>query len=93
MAPRAPLSCDDACRDVRETTGVDFSLARARAGFARGHLLDVVLHVPGGKGDDRECEAAERLVARGIQPDVFLSSNLEGGDEANVRLLHQELPR
>lgn len=38
-------------------------------------------------------EAAERLVARGIQPDVFLSSNLEGGDAANERLLHEELPR
>lgn len=38
-------------------------------------------------------EAAERLVARGIQPDVFLSSNIEGGDEANSRLLRQEPPR
>jgi len=38
-------------------------------------------------------EAAERLVTRGIQPDVFLSSNLEGGDAANDRLLHQEPPR
>ena len=38
-------------------------------------------------------EAAERLVARGIRPDVFLSSNLEGGDAANERLLHQELRR
>jgi uncharacterized phosphosugar-binding protein len=38
-------------------------------------------------------EAAERLVARGIQPDVFLSSNVEGGDEANSRLLHQDPER
>ncbi|HEX5013298.1 MAG TPA: SIS domain-containing protein [Candidatus Limnocylindrales bacterium] len=38
-------------------------------------------------------EAAERLVARGIRPDVFLSSNMDGGDEANLRLLHQDLPR
>jgi uncharacterized phosphosugar-binding protein len=38
-------------------------------------------------------EAAERLVTRGIQPDVFLSSNLEGGDAANERLLRQEPPR
>jgi len=35
-------------------------------------------------------EAAERLVARGIQPDVFLSSNVEGGDAVNARLLHPE---
>jgi uncharacterized phosphosugar-binding protein len=33
-------------------------------------------------------EAAERLVAQGIQPDVFLSSNVEGGDDVNARLLH-----
>ncbi len=33
-------------------------------------------------------EAAERLVTRGIEPDVFLSSNVEGGDDVNARLLH-----
>jgi len=33
-------------------------------------------------------EAAERLVAQGIVPDVFLSSNVEGGDDVNARLLH-----
>jgi uncharacterized phosphosugar-binding protein len=33
-------------------------------------------------------EAAERLVAQGIQPDVFVSSNVEGGDDVNARLLH-----
>ena len=35
-------------------------------------------------------EAAERLVLRGIDPDVFLSSNVEGGDDVNSRLLHGE---
>jgi uncharacterized phosphosugar-binding protein len=35
-------------------------------------------------------EAAERLVGRGIQPEVFLSSNVEGGDAVNARLLHPE---
>ena len=38
-------------------------------------------------------EAVERLVARGIQPEVFLSSNVDGGDEANARLLHPEAAR
>jgi uncharacterized phosphosugar-binding protein len=33
-------------------------------------------------------EAAERLVGQGIEPDVFLSSNVEGGDDVNARLLH-----
>lgn len=35
-------------------------------------------------------EAVERLVARGIAPEVFTSSNVEGGDAANARLLHPE---
>ena len=33
-------------------------------------------------------EAAERLVAQGIEPEVFLSSNVDGGDDVNARLLH-----
>ena len=35
-------------------------------------------------------EAVARLVARGITPEVFLSSNVDGGDEVNARLLHPE---
>jgi uncharacterized phosphosugar-binding protein len=35
-------------------------------------------------------EAVARLVARGVTPDVFTSSNVEGGDAANARLLHPE---
>jgi uncharacterized phosphosugar-binding protein len=31
-------------------------------------------------------EAVERLVARGITPDVYASSNIEGGDKINERL-------
>ena len=31
--------------------------------------------------------AVERLVARGTPPDVYTSSNVEGGDEANARFL------
>jgi uncharacterized phosphosugar-binding protein len=38
-------------------------------------------------------EAVERLVARGVQPEVFLSSNVDGGDEVNARLLHPEAGR
>jgi len=32
-------------------------------------------------------EAIERLVGRGVQPEVFMSSNVAGGDEANAGLL------
>ena len=35
-------------------------------------------------------EAVERLVARGVPPDVFLSSNVDGGDAVNARLLRGE---
>lgn len=35
-------------------------------------------------------EAVERLVARGIAPEVLTSSNVEGGDAMNARLLHPE---
>jgi uncharacterized phosphosugar-binding protein len=35
-------------------------------------------------------EAVARLIARGVTPDVFTSSNVEGGDAANARLLHPE---
>ena len=38
-------------------------------------------------------EAVERLVARGVAPEVFTSSNIEGGDAANARLLHPEVAR
>jgi uncharacterized phosphosugar-binding protein len=37
-------------------------------------------------------EVVERLVARGIVPDVFTSSNVAGGDARNDRLL-REVPR
>jgi len=37
-------------------------------------------------------EAVARLSARGVTPDVFMSSNVEGGDAANARLLHPERP-
>jgi uncharacterized phosphosugar-binding protein len=38
-------------------------------------------------------EAVARLRARGVTPDVFTSSNVEGGDAANARLLHPESVR
>jgi uncharacterized phosphosugar-binding protein len=35
-------------------------------------------------------EAVERLLARGIVPDVYTSSNLEGGDAANAPFIQRE---
>ena len=56
------LSSEVAVARVTAQSGVDFSRARARCGFARGHLLDVVVYLPAGRGDLREQEAAEELV-------------------------------
>jgi hypothetical protein len=60
-----------ACDDVRRATGVDFVQARARAGFGRGHLLDVVLYVPGGSGGDGERQAAELFVSALLGEELF----------------------
>lgn len=47
---------------VKQEAGVDLTRARARAGFSRGHLLDVVLSLPGGRGDEAELLAAKKLL-------------------------------
>jgi hypothetical protein len=58
--PAVPIP--KALEAVRTVHGVDFSDARARAGFSRGHLIDVVLSLPGGRGSDREHDAARTLL-------------------------------
>jgi hypothetical protein len=58
----APAPLDAALATVRREHAAEFREARARAGFARGHLLDVVLELPGGRGSDAEQAAGERLV-------------------------------
>jgi hypothetical protein len=58
--PASPLAT--ALATVRTETGVDFSRAVARAGFTRGHLLDVVIKLPGARGSRGEGDAAELLV-------------------------------
>ena len=42
--------------------GVDFTRARARAGIARGHLIDIILELPGGRGNADEQAAADTLL-------------------------------
>ncbi len=56
-SPRHTLQA--ALARVRQRTAVDLSNARARAGFARGHLLDVAVFVPGGRGPADEPAARE----------------------------------
>ncbi|HEY3500401.1 MAG TPA: hypothetical protein VGK73_37170 [Polyangiaceae bacterium] len=56
-----PRGCESALAELAAGTGFDFGRARARAGFARGHLLDVVIELPGGRGGRHEQRAAESL--------------------------------
>lgn len=67
----APRACAFAVARVRAESGLDFSRARARAGFARGHLLDVVVFLPGGQGTPQESEAAEELVCLLLGEELF----------------------
>ena len=67
----APLACPVALSQIRSRSGIDFQRARARAGFARGHLLEVVIYLPGGKGHLGETEAAEDLVRLLVGEELF----------------------
>ena len=65
------LACSLSLSQVQTRCGVDLSRARARSGFSRGHLLDIVVYVPGGLGDARERDAAESLVQLSIGEELF----------------------
>ncbi|HET7545021.1 MAG TPA: hypothetical protein VFK05_34380 [Polyangiaceae bacterium] len=67
----APLPCELALCQIRAKSGLDFSRARARVGFARGHLLEVVVYLPGGNGNAGESEAAEDLVQLALGAEIF----------------------
>jgi hypothetical protein len=47
---------------VRAEHRVDLSAARVRAGFSRGHLIDVVVSLPGGRGNGAENDAVRELL-------------------------------
>jgi hypothetical protein len=70
---RPELPVADAVRDVRDRLGPDLSGARARVGFSRGHLLEVVVHSPSffGTADELALDAANLLVPRLVGDEVF----------------------
>lgn len=68
---RAPVPLSRALSEVKETHGVDLEHASLRAGFGRGHLLEVTLGVPGGTGSENEQNAAENLVRAVLGDRVF----------------------
>lgn len=59
---RSHVPLDAALARVKQACGVDLARAKARAGFARGHLLDVFVSLPGGSGDARELDAVRQLL-------------------------------
>lgn len=58
---RAALPLAEALAEVESEHGVALGRATLRAGFTRGHLLELTIGVPGGSGAEREGEAAESL--------------------------------
>jgi hypothetical protein len=70
---RPPRSVDDAVADVRTRTEADLSTARARIGFSRGHLLEVVVYSPSfaSAADERALDAANLLLPRLIGDELF----------------------
>jgi hypothetical protein len=68
---RAAVPLSRALSEVKSTHGVDLERATLRAGFGRGHLLEVTLGVPGGVGAENEQNAAENLVRAVLGDRVF----------------------
>jgi len=48
---------------TQDRHGIDLGRARARAGIARGHLIDLILELPGGRASSDEQAAADTLLA------------------------------
>lgn len=59
---RAAVPLERALAETESAYGVALGRATLRAGFGRGHLLDVTLGVPGGVNSENEQIAAENLV-------------------------------
>lgn len=68
---RAALPLAEALTEVEAAHGVALGRATLRVGFARGHLLEVTLGVPGGSGAEIEQIAAENLVLALLGERVF----------------------
>lgn len=68
---RMAVPLASALAEVRESHDLDLEGASLRAGFGRGHLLEVTLAVPGGNGSENEQNAAENLVRALLGDRVF----------------------
>lgn len=68
---RGALPLSQALSELQLSHGLDLSRASLRAGFGRGHLLEITLGLPGGVGSDHEQNAAENLVRAVVGERVF----------------------
>jgi hypothetical protein len=68
---RMAVPLEVALAEVRTTHDVELARASLRAGFGRGHLLELTLGVPGGTGSEIEQNAAENLVRAVLGDRVF----------------------
>lgn len=70
---RPPTALETALRRVRQDTGFELSVARARVGVGRGHGVEVVLgsHWFRGADDEEALGAAELLVSTLVGDQVF----------------------
>lgn len=68
---RIAVPFDRALAEVRASHQVELDSATVRAGFGRGHLLEITLGVPGGVGSEKEQNAAENLVRALVGDRVF----------------------
>ncbi len=95
---RSAVSLERALSEVRASHQVELERASLRAGFGRGHLLEITLGVPGGSGGENEQNAAENLV-RAVLSDrwfetwvgaVHVTASPRGG---SLRVLDPRAPR
>lgn len=68
---RMAVPLELALAEVRATHEVQLEGATLRAGFGRGHLLELTLGVPGGSGSENEQNAAENLARALLGDRVF----------------------
>jgi hypothetical protein len=68
---RAPRELPLALAAIEREHALDLSRATLRAGFSRGHLLEITLHIPGGNGAKSAQTAAESLVRMLLGDRVF----------------------
>lgn len=68
---RMAVPLEQALAEVLASHELELADVSVRAGFGRGHLLEITLGVPGGQGSEHEQNAAENLVRALVGDRVF----------------------